>query len=102
MRNESELDVRVTLLFGASPQGPCHTQLHAALDTITASQQAFGERFTSFYLPNCDKHGYYKAKQVSFTGPPGWSLGLGEDMANMLYLDAGLQQDTVHHHAHTV
>lgn len=46
------------------PQGPCHTELHAALDTITSSQQTLGEKFTTFYLPNCDKHGYYKAKQV--------------------------------------
>uniref|UniRef100_A0A4W4HQD1 Insulin-like growth factor-binding protein 1 n=1 Tax=Electrophorus electricus TaxID=8005 RepID=A0A4W4HQD1_ELEEL len=43
--------------------GPCHTELHSALDTIAASQQALGEKFTTFYLPNCDKHGFYKAKQ---------------------------------------
>ncbi|XP_056912502.1 insulin-like growth factor-binding protein 1 isoform X1 [Takifugu flavidus] len=53
-------------------QGPCHTELHAALDTITSSQQTLGEKFTTFYLPNCDKHGYYKAKQCesSLVGPP--------------------------------
>uniref|UniRef100_A0A3B1IE72 Insulin-like growth factor binding protein 1b n=1 Tax=Astyanax mexicanus TaxID=7994 RepID=A0A3B1IE72_ASTMX len=52
--------------------GPCHTQLHAALDTIAASQQALGQQFTSFYLPNCDKHGFYKAKQceTSLMGQP--------------------------------
>ncbi|XP_072544807.1 insulin-like growth factor-binding protein 1b isoform X2 [Salminus brasiliensis] len=52
--------------------GPCHTQLHAALDTIAASQQALGQRFTSFYLPNCDRHGFYKAKQceTSLVGQP--------------------------------
>ncbi|XP_056321289.1 insulin-like growth factor-binding protein 1b [Danio aesculapii] len=44
-------------------QGPCHTELLASLDVITESQQALGEKFTSFYLPNCDKHGFYKAKQ---------------------------------------
>ncbi|XP_062386335.1 insulin-like growth factor-binding protein 1b [Sardina pilchardus] len=44
-------------------QGPCHTELHAALDMIATSQQKLGEKFTSFYLPNCDKHGFYKAKQ---------------------------------------
>ncbi|KAM9500666.1 insulin-like growth factor-binding protein 1b isoform 2-T2 [Clarias gariepinus] len=43
--------------------GPCHTELHSALDTITASQQALGDKFTTFYLPNCDKHGFYKTKQ---------------------------------------
>ncbi|XP_010742124.3 insulin-like growth factor-binding protein 1 [Larimichthys crocea] len=53
-------------------QGPCHIELHAALDTITSSQQKLGERFTTFYLPNCDKHGFYKAKQCdsSLVGPP--------------------------------
>nr|XP_020451363.1 insulin-like growth factor-binding protein 1 [Monopterus albus] len=53
-------------------QGPCHIELHAALDMIASSQQNLGEMFTSFYLPNCDKHGFYKAKQCesSLVGPP--------------------------------
>lgn len=53
-------------------QGPCHIELHAALDSITSSQQRLGEKFTTFYLPNCDKNGYYKAKQCesSLVGPP--------------------------------
>nr|XP_046265400.1 insulin-like growth factor-binding protein 1 [Scatophagus argus] len=53
-------------------QGPCHIELRAALDTITSSQQKLGEKFTTFYLPNCDKHGFYKAKQCesSLVGPP--------------------------------
>ncbi|XP_053186187.1 insulin-like growth factor-binding protein 1 [Scomber japonicus] len=53
-------------------QGPCHVELHAALDMIASSQQKLGERFTTFYLPNCDKHGFYKAKQCesSLVGPP--------------------------------
>ncbi|KAM6948726.1 insulin-like growth factor-binding protein 1 [Aplochiton taeniatus] len=53
-------------------QGPCHIELHAALDMITSSQQQLGEKFTTFYLPNCDKHGFYKAKQCesSLVGPP--------------------------------
>ncbi|KAM9323131.1 insulin-like growth factor-binding protein 1 [Pholidichthys leucotaenia] len=53
-------------------QGPCHTELHAALDLIANSQQELGEKFTTFYLPNCDKHGFYKAKQCesSLVGPP--------------------------------
>lgn len=45
-------------------QGPCHIELHAALEAITSSQQKLGEKFTTFYLPNCDKTGFYKAKQV--------------------------------------
>lgn len=53
-------------------QGPCHTELHTALDIIANSQQELGEKFTTFYLPNCDKHGFYKAKQCesSLVGPP--------------------------------
>lgn len=57
------LTVCLSVLFVFS-QGPCHIELHAALDSITSSQQTLGEKFTAFYLPNCDKHGYYKAKQV--------------------------------------
>lgn len=52
------------LTVGFLQQGPCHTELHAALDTIASSQQKLGEKFTTFYLPNCDKNGFYKAKQV--------------------------------------
>ncbi|KAM6919260.1 insulin-like growth factor-binding protein 1 [Xenentodon cancila] len=53
-------------------QGPCHIELHAALDLIASSQQKLGDKFTTFYLPNCDKHGFYKAKQCesSLVGPP--------------------------------
>ncbi|XP_037131989.1 insulin-like growth factor-binding protein 1 [Syngnathus acus] len=53
-------------------QGPCHIELGAALDAIASSQQNLGEKFTTFYLPNCDKHGFYKAKQCesSLAGPP--------------------------------
>lgn len=53
-------------------QGPCHTELHAALDMIASSQLKLGERFTTFYLPNCDRNGFYKAKQCesSLVGPP--------------------------------
>lgn len=61
------LTVCLSVLFVFS-QGPCHIELHAALDSITSSQQTLGEKFTTFYLPNCDKHGYYKAKQVRILG----------------------------------
>lgn len=45
-------------------QGPCHLELQRALDKIAKSQQKLGEKLTRFYLPNCDKHGLYKSKQV--------------------------------------
>ncbi|XP_068196425.1 insulin-like growth factor-binding protein 1 [Antennarius striatus] len=53
-------------------QGPCHIELQAALDVITDSQKKLGQGFTTFYLPNCDVHGFYKAKQCesSLVGPP--------------------------------
>lgn len=60
------LRVDLTVLFFCFflLQGPCHIELHGALDTISSAQQKMGEKFTTFYLPNCDKHGFYKAKQV--------------------------------------
>lgn len=44
-------------------QGPCHVELQRALEKIAKSQQKLGDKLTRFYLPNCDKHGLYKAKQ---------------------------------------
>ncbi|XP_031725554.1 insulin-like growth factor-binding protein 1a [Anarrhichthys ocellatus] len=44
-------------------QGPCHVELQRALDKIAKSQQKLGDKLTRFYLPNCDKHGFYKPKQ---------------------------------------
>ncbi|XP_077573262.1 insulin-like growth factor-binding protein 1a [Stigmatopora nigra] len=44
-------------------QGPCHIELQRALEKIAKSQQKLGDKLTRFYLPNCDKHGLYKAKQ---------------------------------------
>ncbi|XP_068557751.1 insulin-like growth factor-binding protein 1b [Cebidichthys violaceus] len=53
-------------------EGPCHIELHAAVDMISSSQQKLGDKFTTFYLPNCDTRGYYQAKQCesSLVGPP--------------------------------
>ncbi|KAM7400556.1 hypothetical protein PAMA_004982 [Pampus argenteus] len=52
--------------------GPCHIELHAAVDMISSTHQKLGEKFTTFYLPNCDKYGFYQAKQCesSLVGPP--------------------------------
>uniref|UniRef100_A0A4W4HK47 Insulin-like growth factor-binding protein 1 n=1 Tax=Electrophorus electricus TaxID=8005 RepID=A0A4W4HK47_ELEEL len=44
-------------------QGPCHVELQRALEKIAKSQQKLEDQLTRFYLPNCDKHGLYKAKQ---------------------------------------
>lgn len=60
--------VVLTVCLSFFAQGPCHIDLHAALDMITSSQQKLGDKFTTFYLPNCDKQGFYKAKQVRLVG----------------------------------
>ncbi|XP_029606451.1 insulin-like growth factor-binding protein 1 [Salmo trutta] len=44
-------------------QAPCQMELQRALEKIAKSQQKLGDKLTRFYLPNCDKHGLYKAKQ---------------------------------------
>ncbi|XP_076873131.1 insulin-like growth factor-binding protein 1a [Brachyhypopomus gauderio] len=44
-------------------QGPCHVELQRALEKIAKSQHKLEDKLTRFYLPNCDKHGLYKAKQ---------------------------------------
>ncbi|KAJ3598863.1 hypothetical protein NHX12_032826 [Muraenolepis orangiensis] len=44
-------------------QRPCHVELQRALEKIARAQQKLGDNLTRFYLPNCDKHGLYKAKQ---------------------------------------
>ncbi|XP_006634631.1 insulin-like growth factor-binding protein 1a [Lepisosteus oculatus] len=44
-------------------QGPCQTELQRALEKIAKAQQKMGEKFTKFYLPNCDRHGFYNVKQ---------------------------------------
>ncbi|XP_029380911.1 insulin-like growth factor-binding protein 1 [Echeneis naucrates] len=53
-------------------EGPCHIELHRALEQIASSQQKLGDSFTTFYLPNCDNGGFYKSKQCesSLVGPP--------------------------------
>uniref|UniRef100_A0A4W5Q4Z1 Insulin-like growth factor-binding protein 1 n=1 Tax=Hucho hucho TaxID=62062 RepID=A0A4W5Q4Z1_9TELE len=64
----SEMDLQNTLKtlylsLSLSSQGPCHVELQRALEKIAKSQQKLGDKLTRFYLPNCDKHGLYKAKQ---------------------------------------
>ncbi|XP_055779181.1 insulin-like growth factor-binding protein 1 isoform X1 [Salvelinus fontinalis] len=44
-------------------QAPCQLELQRALEKIAKSQQKLGDKLARFYLPNCDKHGLFKAKQ---------------------------------------
>lgn len=71
--NKSELIIICTapltpLSSACSLQGPCHVELQRALEKIAKSQQKLGDKLTRFYLPNCDKHGLYKPKQVGVCG----------------------------------
>ncbi|KAJ3595256.1 hypothetical protein NHX12_004560 [Muraenolepis orangiensis] len=85
-------------------QGPCHLELHSALDVIASSQQTLGDTFTTFYLPNCDKRGYYKAKQCesSLIGPPArcWCVsswnGKKIPGSNDLAADSACNQELTH------
>ncbi|XP_036376547.1 insulin-like growth factor-binding protein 1a [Megalops cyprinoides] len=43
--------------------GPCYIELQRALEKVAKLQQKPGDKLTRFYLPNCDKLGFYKAKQ---------------------------------------
>ncbi|XP_019961487.1 insulin-like growth factor-binding protein 1 [Paralichthys olivaceus] len=69
---EGHESIKAKVRLMQQSQGPCHVELHTALDTINSSQQKLGEKFTTFYLPNCNKRGFYKAKQCdsSLVGPP--------------------------------
>ncbi|XP_056131852.1 insulin-like growth factor-binding protein 1a [Lampris incognitus] len=60
---ESMEDKPNTIRRKLSKEGPCHIELQRALEKIAKSQQKLGDKLTRFYLPNCDKHGLYKAKQ---------------------------------------
>uniref|UniRef100_H2ZV30 Insulin-like growth factor-binding protein 1 n=1 Tax=Latimeria chalumnae TaxID=7897 RepID=H2ZV30_LATCH len=43
-------------------QGPCQKELYRSLEKIAKTQQRAGEVY-QFYLPNCDRHGFYHTKQ---------------------------------------
>ncbi|XP_064202370.1 insulin-like growth factor-binding protein 1 [Anguilla rostrata] len=85
-------------------QGPCHVELQQALERIATSQQTLGDKFTTFYLPNCDKHGFYKSKQceTSLAGEPGrcwcvssWNGKMIPGSTDLL-ADSGCQQELTH------
>ncbi|XP_034272341.1 insulin-like growth factor-binding protein 1 [Pantherophis guttatus] len=53
-------------------QGPCQKELYKALDKLAKAQQTTGEQLYRFYLPNCNKNGFYHSKQceTSLDGNP--------------------------------
>ncbi|XP_007443469.1 insulin-like growth factor-binding protein 1 [Python bivittatus] len=53
-------------------QGPCQKELYRALDKLAKAQQRTGGQLYRFYLPNCNKNGFYHSKQceTSLDGNP--------------------------------
>ncbi|XP_073921518.1 insulin-like growth factor-binding protein 1 isoform X2 [Castor canadensis] len=42
---------------------PCQRELYKVLDRLAEAQQKGGEEIYKFYLPNCNKNGFYHSKQ---------------------------------------
>ncbi|XP_007942324.1 insulin-like growth factor-binding protein 1 [Orycteropus afer afer] len=42
---------------------PCQRELYKVLDRLAKDQQKAGEEIYKFYLPNCNKNGFYHSKQ---------------------------------------
>ncbi|KAH1176937.1 insulin-like growth factor-binding protein 1 [Mauremys mutica] len=63
---------RITELKKWKEQGPCQKDLYRALDKLAKAQQRTGENIYKFYLPNCNKNGFYHSKQceTSLAGEP--------------------------------
>lgn len=45
-------------------QGPCQKELYRALYKLVKAQQRSRGEIYKFYLPNCNKNGFYHSKQV--------------------------------------
>lgn len=45
-------------------QGPCQKELYRALYKLVKAQQRSRGQIYKFYLPNCNKNGFYHSKQV--------------------------------------
>ncbi|XP_049996942.1 insulin-like growth factor-binding protein 1 isoform X2 [Alexandromys fortis] len=43
---------------------PCQRELYKVLERLAAAQQKAGDEVYKFYLPNCNKNGFYHSKQV--------------------------------------
>ncbi|XP_071660787.1 insulin-like growth factor-binding protein 1 isoform X2 [Patagioenas fasciata] len=63
---------RISELKKWKEQGPCQKELYRALYKLTKAQQRSGGEIYKFYLPNCNKNGFYHSKQceTSLDGEP--------------------------------
>lgn len=50
-------------------QGPCQKELYRALYKLVKAQQRSRGEIYKFYLPNCNKNGFYHSKQVRAFSP---------------------------------
>ncbi|XP_040820884.1 insulin-like growth factor-binding protein 1 isoform X2 [Ochotona curzoniae] len=58
---------------GKQWKGPCQRELYRVLEQLTKARQEAGEEIYKFYLPNCNKNGFFHSKQceASLDGEPG-------------------------------
>ncbi|KAK2531682.1 insulin-like growth factor-binding protein 1 [Columba livia] len=63
---------RISELKKWKEQGPCQKELYRALYKLAKAQQRSGGEIYKFYLPNCNKNGFYHSKQceTSLDGEP--------------------------------
>ncbi|NXP24834.1 IBP1 protein, partial [Scytalopus superciliaris] len=54
---------RISELKKLKEQGPCQKELYRALYKLAKAQQRSGGEIYKFYLPNCNKNGFYHSKQ---------------------------------------
>ncbi|KAM4874546.1 insulin-like growth factor-binding protein 1 [Thomomys bottae] len=54
--------MRTRDMTGSNKWKPCQRELYKVLEKL-AQQQKAGEEIYKFYLPNCNKHGFYHSKQ---------------------------------------
>ncbi|XP_010116356.1 PREDICTED: insulin-like growth factor-binding protein 1 [Chlamydotis macqueenii] len=65
---------RISELRKWKEQGPCQKELNRALYKLAKAQQRSGGEIYKFFLPNCNKNGFYQSKQCE-TSLDGESTG---------------------------
>ncbi|KAK2516077.1 Igfbp1 [Columba guinea] len=79
---------RISELKKWKEQGPCQKELYRALYKLAKAQQRSGGEIYKFYLPNCNKNGFYHSKQSSARKLPSLQL-LEEQVAKTGILSSG-------------
>nr|CAA33110.1 small IGF-binding-protein [Homo sapiens] len=42
---------------------PCRIELYRVVESLAKAQETSGEEISKFYLPNCNKNGFYHSRQ---------------------------------------